>query len=60
MQSLFMIVSSIYSLFIIIFCEGVIGGLVYVNAFHEVQEREHVDGDREFALGAGMSLVIPN
>jgi hypothetical protein len=40
---------------VIIFCEGILGGLVYVNAFHEVQEREHVDGDREFALGAGMA-----
>ena len=37
----------------IIFVEGIFGGLVYVNAFHEVQEREHVNGDREFALGAG-------
>ena len=48
--------SSIYSLFIVIFCEGILGGLVYVNAFFEVQEREHVDGDREFALGAGTFL----
>jgi battenin len=54
-QSLFVIIPSIYPLFIIIFCEGILGGLVYVNAFHEVQEREHADGDREFALGAGIS-----
>jgi len=54
-QSLFVIIPSIYPIFIIVFCEGILGGLVYVNAFHEVQEREHVDGDREFALGAGNS-----
>lgn len=56
MQSLYVIISSIYPLFIIIFCEGILGGLVYVSAFQEVHEREHVDGDREFALGAGTSL----
>jgi len=28
-----------------------------VNAFHEVHERERVDADREFALGAGTSLA---
>jgi battenin len=55
LQSLFVVIPSIYPLFVIIFCEGILGGLVYVNAFHEVQEREHVDGDREFALGAGMA-----
>ena len=54
MQSLFVIISSIYSLFIIIFCEGIIGGLVFVSAFQKVKEREHADGDREFALGAGI------
>src|SRR5438552_4791511 len=49
-QSLLVIIPTIYPLFIIIFCEGILGGLVYVNAFHEVQDREHSDADREFAL----------
>lgn len=53
LQALFVIIPSIYPLFIIIFFEGILGGLVYVNAFHEVHERELVDKDREFALGAG-------
>ena len=55
-QSLLVIIPTIYPLFIIIFCEGILGGLVYVNAFHEVQDREHSDADREFALGAGTSF----
>jgi len=56
LQSLFVIIPSIYPIFVIIFIEGIFGGLVYVNAFHEVREREHEDGDREFALGAGRPL----
>jgi battenin len=56
LQSLFVIIPSIYPLFVIIFCEGILGGLVYINAFHEVHDREHANEDREFALGAGMSL----
>src|ERR1700733_2579768 len=60
LQSLFMIIPSIYPLFVIIFCEGILGGLVYVNAFYEVQDREHVDGNREFALGAGNTPEPPN
>ena len=54
LQSLFVVIPSIYPLFFLIFFEGILGGLVYVNAFHEVQDREDVDGDREFALGAGI------
>lgn len=57
LQALFVIIPSIYPIFIIIFCEGILGGLVYVNAFHEVQDREHVTGEREFALGAGTFLI---
>jgi battenin len=56
LQSLFVIIPSIYPIFVIIFVEGILGGLVYVNAFQEVREREHEGGDREFALGAGRSL----
>jgi len=57
LQSFFVVIPSIYPLFFLIFFEGILGGLVYVNAFHEVQDREGVDGDREFALGAGTFRV---
>ena len=52
LQSLFVIIPSIYPLFIIIFFEGILGGLVYVNAFQEVRERESENEEREFAMGA--------
>ena len=52
LQSLFVVIPSIYPLFIIIFFEGILGGLVYVNAFQEVRERESENGEREFAMGA--------
>lgn len=58
LQSLFVIIPSIYPLFVIIFCEGILGGLVYINAFYEVHEHEQANEDREFALGAGMSRFI--
>jgi battenin len=57
-QSLFVLIPSIYPIFVIIFFEGILGGLVYVNTFHEVLEREHIDGDREFALGAGIFHIV--
>jgi len=57
LQSLFVIIPSIYPLFLIIFFEGILGGLVYVNAFQEVRDREHATGEREFALGAGFCLA---
>jgi battenin len=52
-QSLFFFLPSIYYIFGTIFFEGILGGLVYVNAFHNV--RSHAP-DREFALGAGAPI----
>ena len=57
-QSLFVIIPNIYLIFLIIFVEGILGGSVYVNAFHEVQDREGQNGNREFALGAGLSSLF--
>lgn len=50
-QSLTGIIPSIYIVFAIIFWEGLLGGLVYVNTFAEISD--HVDKqDREFSLSA--------
>lgn len=50
-QSVFNIFPTIYIVFAIIFWEGLLGGLVYVNTFAEIGER--VDKkDREFSLSA--------
>src|ERR1700757_3941111 len=57
-QSLFAIIPNIYPIFLIIFFEGILGGSVYINAFHEVQDREEHSGNREFALGAGLSSLF--
>ncbi|KAL8700219.1 MAG: hypothetical protein Q9201_005567 [Fulgogasparrea decipioides] len=51
LQSLFSFIPSVYIVFAIIFWEGLLGGLVYVNTFAEIRERVPVE-EREFALGA--------
>lgn len=51
-QALFVIIPSIYPVFTIILIEGIFGGLVYVNAFHNVSECEDIkDSDKEFSIG---------
>lgn len=51
LQSLFDYIPSVYLVFAIIFWEGLLGGLVYVNTFAEISDR--VDKkDREFSLSA--------
>lgn len=50
-QSLAMILPNIYTLYLVIFYEGLLGGLSYVNTFMCVSEEVQVD-QREFALGA--------
>jgi battenin len=42
---------NVYIVFAIIFWEGLLGGLVYVNTFHEISDNVPVE-DREFSLGA--------
>ncbi|KAL8732108.1 MAG: hypothetical protein Q9181_004072 [Wetmoreana brouardii] len=51
LQSLFSFIPSVYIVFAIIFWEGLLGGLVYVNTYAEVREGVPVE-EREFALGA--------
>lgn len=42
---------SIYIVFALIFWEGLLGGLVYVNTFAEIRDQVPKE-EREFALGA--------
>ncbi|GAO50795.1 hypothetical protein G7K_4916-t1 [Saitoella complicata NRRL Y-17804] len=51
LQSLFYFLPSVYWIFGITFIEGVLGGLVYVNAFHEVSDNVRKE-DREFSMAA--------
>ncbi|KAL3469891.1 CLN3 protein-domain-containing protein [Aspergillus californicus] len=51
LHSLFGIIPNVYVVFIIIFWEGLLGGLVYVNTFLEIGDRVPQE-DREFSLGA--------
>ncbi|KAL8993578.1 MAG: hypothetical protein Q9169_006246, partial [Polycauliona sp. 2 TL-2023] len=50
-QALYTIFPSVYIIFALIFWVGVLGGLVYVNAYANVLDRVD-EGEREFALGA--------
>lgn len=50
-HSLFNFIPSVYIIFAIIFWEGLLGGLVYVNTFAEIGDRVPKE-DREFSLGA--------
>ncbi|WEW57185.1 battenin CLN3 protein [Emydomyces testavorans] len=51
LQALFDFIPSVYIIFIVIFWEGLLGGLVYVNTFAEITDRVPKE-DREFSLGA--------
>lgn len=54
-QSLYMVIPSIYLLMMLMFYEGLLGGLAYVNTYLLVSETVSIQ-NREFALGAvGMS-----
>ena len=50
-QSLFNIFPSVYIVFAIMFWEGLLGGLVYVNTFAEISDKVEKK-DREFSLSA--------
>lgn len=50
-QSLWMVIPSIYIMFLLIFYEGLLGGASYVNTFMLISEQVAFE-DREFALGA--------
>ena len=48
----FLYFSNIYVLFLIILVEGLFGGLVYVNAFHNCSESTSIpEEDKEFSIG---------
>lgn len=51
LQALFGFIPSVYIIFLIVFWEGLLGGLVYVNTFAEIGDRVRPE-DREFSLGA--------
>ncbi|KAL4918239.1 CLN3 protein-domain-containing protein [Aspergillus aurantiobrunneus] len=51
LHSLFDFIPNVYLVFIVVFWEGLLGGLVYVNTFAEIGDRVP-QKDREFSLGA--------
>lgn len=51
LHSMFNFIPSVYLIFIIVFWEGLLGGLVYVNTFAEISDKVPKE-DREFSLGA--------
>jgi battenin len=51
LHALFDFIPSIYIIFAIVFWEGLLGGLVYVNTFAEITDNVPRE-DREFSLGA--------
>ncbi|CAI7602801.1 unnamed protein product [Penicillium glandicola] len=51
LHALFNFIPSVWLVFIVVFWEGLLGGVVYVNTFAEIAERVPKE-DREFSLGA--------
>lgn len=51
MHAIFDFLPNIYVVFTIVFWEGILGGLVYVNTFAEILDTVP-EVDREFSLGA--------
>jgi battenin len=50
-HALFNFIPSVYIVFVVVFWEGLLGGLVYVNTFAEISDTVP-RGDREFSLSA--------
>jgi battenin len=50
-HALFNFIPNVYIIFAVVFWEGLLGGLVYVNTFAEISDRVP-KADREFSLGA--------
>lgn len=50
-HAVFDLVPSVYIIFAVVFWEGLLGGLVYVNTFAEITDNVRRE-DREFSLGA--------
>ncbi|KAL4933458.1 CLN3-domain-containing protein [Aspergillus undulatus] len=51
LHALFGLIPNVYIVFLVVFWEGLLGGLVYVNTFAEIGDRVPRE-DREFSLGA--------
>lgn len=51
LHAMFPVIPNVYCIFVIIFWEGLLGGLVYVSTFRRIGE-EVKEEDREFSLGA--------
>ncbi|KAJ6150529.1 hypothetical protein N7471_001728 [Penicillium samsonianum] len=51
LHALFNFIPSVWLVFIVVFWEGLLGGVVYVNTFAEIAEHVPKE-DREFSLGA--------
>lgn len=51
LHALFNFIPSVYIIFAIVFWEGLLGGLVYVNTFAEITDNVPRE-DREYSLGA--------
>lgn len=51
LHALFNFIPNVYLIFLIIFWEGLLGGIVYVNTFAEIADRVPA-ADREFSLAA--------
>ncbi|CDM37169.1 hypothetical protein DTO013E5_9480 [Penicillium roqueforti] len=51
LHAMFDFIPTVWLVFIIVFWEGLLGGVVYVNTFAEIAERVPKE-DREFSLGA--------
>jgi battenin len=51
LHAMFDFIPSVWIVFIIVFWEGLLGGVVYVNTFAEIADRVPKE-DREFSLGA--------
>jgi len=46
-----MMINSVYPIFLLILCEGLMGGAVYANAFYRLQQDSH-PAHREFLMGS--------
>ncbi|KAM5429742.1 battenin CLN3 protein [Microsporum canis] len=51
LHALFNFIPNVYIVFLVVFWEGLLGGLVYVNTFAEITDRIPKE-EREFSLGA--------
>ncbi|MCJ1243964.1 battenin CLN3 protein [Trapelia coarctata] len=53
LQAMFDFLPNVWWVFVIVFWEGLLGGIVYVNTFAKIlEEVKGEDGEREFSLGA--------